>query len=87
MKIEILTTPKTVESVNYILKMAINTLMKNEEIVKEMGLTKDDVIIADGFRKRLVYLANSDTRKTNLNVKVLCARFNGAKHVLQAVGF
>ena len=59
MKIEILTTPKTVESVNYILKMAINTLMKNEEIVKEMGLTGKDVADADQFRKRLVYLTNS----------------------------
>ena len=63
MKLEILTTPKTVDSVNYILKMAINTLMKNEEVVKEMGLTEEDVADAEQFRKRLVYLANSGNEK------------------------
>lgn len=54
MKIEILTTARTVESVNCILGMAIRTLMKNKQIAKDMGLTEKDVIIADQFRQRLV---------------------------------
>lgn len=54
MKIEILTTARTVESVNCILGMAIKTLMKNKQIAKDMGLTERDVIIADQFRLRLV---------------------------------
>lgn len=54
MKIEILTTTKTVENVNYILGQAIDALMQNGEIAKKMGLTAKDVVKVEQFRQRLV---------------------------------
>lgn len=54
MKLEILTTAKTVENVNYILGQAIDALMQNGALAKKMGLTAKDVVKAEQFRQRLV---------------------------------
>lgn len=54
MEIKIKTTVKAIESVNIILKQAIDSLMDNGNIVKSMGLTAKDVVLAEQFRQRLL---------------------------------
>ena len=54
MKIEVLTTAKTVETVNYILGQAIDELMQRPQIAKQMDLSAKDVIGAEQFRPRLL---------------------------------
>ena len=54
MKLTILTSPKTVEAVNCILGQAIDSLMENGRIAKNLGLTAKDVVKAEQFRQRLL---------------------------------
>lgn len=62
MEVKIKTTANTVESVNVILKQAIDSLMDNGKMAKAFGLTAKDVVCAEQFRQRLL--------KSFLNQKV-----------------
>ena len=54
MKIQVLTSPETIEAVNCILGKAIDTLMDNGKLAKSMELTARDLVKSEQFRKRML---------------------------------
>lgn len=65
MKLEITTTAKRVETVNYILGQAINALKENPKTREAFELSTKEVEDADKFRKHLIDVYLKPPKKTN----------------------